>query len=66
MGNFSAELDDLTAHLRRRSGDYLVAEPRALQKRYPDLFQSPENYGLRFDKEIVGSRRDRLLVYKLT
>jgi 4-amino-4-deoxy-L-arabinose transferase-like glycosyltransferase len=64
FGNFKLE-SDLAGELRRRSADFLIAEPRKLQRNYPRIFQSPESYGLRFEKEFVGPRRDRLVVYKL-
>lgn len=65
FGDFKSE-SDLAEGLRQRRADFLVVEPKTLEAQYPRIFQSPESYGLRFEKEFVGPRRDRLVVYKVT
>jgi hypothetical protein len=57
---------DLVVHLRQQRAKFLAAEPRWLRLRYPAVLKAPEAYGLRFEKEFVGSRGDRLFVYRVT
>jgi Dolichyl-phosphate-mannose-protein mannosyltransferase len=57
---------DLLAHLRDRRAEFVAAEPRWLRLHYPAVLQGPEAYGLRFEKEFVGSRGDRLVIYRVT
>jgi 4-amino-4-deoxy-L-arabinose transferase-like glycosyltransferase len=61
-----ASESDIAAQLRERNVDFLIAEPKVLKRRCPDLLQSPERYGLRFEKEFVGPTQNRLLVYRST
>lgn len=57
---------EVVAQVRERKADFLAVDPRTMRRRYPSLFQSPEQFGLRFEKEFTGPQRDRLVVYKLS
>src|SRR5262245_39871827 len=57
---------EVLALLRNRRGDFLAVDSRTLQRRFPALIHSAEQYGLPFEKEFVGPERDRLVVYKLS
>jgi hypothetical protein len=57
---------DLIANLREQRAEFLAAEPRWLRAHYPTVLQGAESYGLRFEKEFVGSRGDRLVIYRVT
>jgi 4-amino-4-deoxy-L-arabinose transferase-like glycosyltransferase len=57
---------ELISRLRERKARFLVAEPQWLQTHYPGVLEAPEAYGLRFEKEFIGSRRDRLIIYRVT
>jgi hypothetical protein len=52
--------------LREGKARFLAAEPQWLQTHYPAVLEAPETHGLRFEKEFIGSRRDRLIIYRVT
>ncbi len=55
----------LPSHLRDRGADYLAADAKHWQKFYPTIAAQPERHGLFLEKEFVGTRKDRLLVFKV-
>lgn len=55
----------LPEYLRRHGANYLAIEAKTWQKRFPALAQSPESARLRFEKEFVGTRKDRMLIFRV-
>ncbi|MGE5218532.1 MAG: ArnT family glycosyltransferase [Chloroflexota bacterium] len=60
------EPTELSAKLRKSAPEYLAVEAKGLQKFFPDLAVDPARYGLKLEKIFTGTRKDRLLVYKLS
>jgi hypothetical protein len=56
----------VAAYLREKKADYLAAESKALERAFPELSRAPERFGLVLDKTFVGTRRDRMLLFKVT
>ena len=52
-------------YLREHRPDFLAAETKSWQRYFPNAAQRPEDLGLSFDTEFVGTRNDRLLVFKV-
>lgn len=57
---------ELVGRLRAERAVYLAVESRALQKYYPGIAATPERYGLALEKVFVGTRNDRMLVFRIT
>lgn len=55
----------LAGRLREQRADYLAVESKAWQKFYPGIASQPEAYGLALEREFVGYRRDRMLLFKV-
>ena len=55
----------LADRLRDNRADYLAVESKAWQKYYPEIASQPEAYGLAPEREFVGYRRDRMLLFKV-
>jgi 4-amino-4-deoxy-L-arabinose transferase-like glycosyltransferase len=56
---------DFVVYLRERRAEFLAAEPHWLRRHFPTVLKGPEAYGLRFEREFVGSQGDRLFVYRV-
>jgi hypothetical protein len=59
------EPSDLVTYLRDRKADYLATEARVWQERYPEIARNPQDYGLILDKEFYGSRKDRVIIFRV-
>jgi hypothetical protein len=57
---------DLRNFLRQQNAEYLAAEAKAFAKVFPEVIRQPENFGLIFDRDFVGTRKDRMLLFKVT
>lgn len=62
---FDVEESALRNHLQKRGASFLAADTRSWQRHFPNAAQRPEDFGLLLDREFVGTRRDRLLVFKV-
>jgi len=54
---------DILAQMRQQQAAFLVADPKILKAQAPGFLSSPGNYGFRLEKEFVGLKKDRLLLY---
>lgn len=45
--------------------DYLAIESKSWQNRYPNAAAQPTAYGLELEREFVGTRKDRMLLFKV-
>lgn len=57
---------DIVAQMQQGNATFLVAEPKTLQTQCPGILSSPGSYGFRFEKEFVGFKKARLLLFKRT
>jgi hypothetical protein len=57
---------NIAGYLREQKPDYLAAEAKSLEKNFPELARQPEKFGLVLEKTFVGSRKDRMLLFKVT
>jgi hypothetical protein len=57
---------NIAGYLREQRPDYLAAEAKSLEKSFPELARQPGNFGLVLEKTFVGSRKDRMLLFKVT
>ena len=55
----------LGGYLREQKADFLAAETKSWRRYFPNAAQRPEGLGLSFDREFVGTRNHRLLVFKV-
>jgi hypothetical protein len=62
---FGVKESQLGDYLRQHKADFLAAEVKWWQRHFPHAAQRPEDLGLSFDKEFVGMRKDRLLVFNV-
>ncbi len=56
---------ELAGWLGDKRVDYLAIESKLWQKRYPQAAAEPAAYGLVTEREFVGTRRDRMLLFKV-
>ena len=56
----------VAAYLRAQKADYLAVESKALEKTFPEIYRAPERFGLALEKSFVGTRKDRMLLYKVS
>lgn len=56
----------LMNHLKRQGANYLAVEARSWQKIYPNIALKPADAGLVLEKEFVGTRKDRMLLYRVS
>jgi len=52
-------------YLKTKKPDYLAAEAKTWQKTYPKIAAAPAQLGLILEKEFVGVRNDRMLLFKV-
>jgi 4-amino-4-deoxy-L-arabinose transferase-like glycosyltransferase len=57
---------DVRSYLRQQNAEYLAAEAKAFAKVFPEVVRQPENFGLIFDRDFIGTRKDRMLLFKVT
>ena len=62
---FGTEESALPGQLREGKADYLAMDAKAWRKFYPRLAAQPDRYGLALAREFVGSRKDRVFVFKV-
>jgi hypothetical protein len=55
---------NLSLKLKQEAPAYLAVESKTLQSFFPDLAAEPSHYGLKLQRMFIGTRKDRLLVYK--
>jgi len=55
----------IAGYLRDQKPDYLAAEAKSLEKFFPEVAQQPGKFGLVLEKVFVGSRKDRMLLFKV-
>jgi 4-amino-4-deoxy-L-arabinose transferase-like glycosyltransferase len=61
-----AEAVNVAGFLREQKPDYLAVEAKSLKKTFPELARQPGKFGLVLEKTFVGSRRDRMLLFKVS
>jgi len=57
---------NLVSYLREQRPQYLAAEARIWQKVYPNIAQRPAQSGLSLEREFVGLRADRMLLFRVS
>lgn len=57
---------ELPGYLQNGKADYLATEVEPWQVYYPVIAKSPELYGLLLEKEFAGTRKGRLVVFKVS
>jgi 4-amino-4-deoxy-L-arabinose transferase-like glycosyltransferase len=62
---FAVEESRLQKYLHDQRADYLAAESKAWQKIFPSIAGEPKRYGLVLEREFIGSRNDRMLLFKV-
>ncbi|MSP38877.1 MAG: hypothetical protein EXR70_10340 [Deltaproteobacteria bacterium] len=60
------EAANVGAYLREQKSDYLAVEAKSLTKAFPELAKQPGKFGLVLEKTFTGSRKDRMLLFKVT
>ncbi len=60
------EAVNIAGYLREQKSDYLAVEAKSLKKTFPELARQPGKFGLVLEKTFVGSRRDRMLLFKVS
>lgn len=53
-------------YLRQQKADYFAAEAKAFAKLFPEVYQKPEDFGLVFERDFIGTRKDRMLLFRVT
>ena len=56
----------LGGYLKEQKPDYLAAEAKTWHKRYPMVAEEPAQSGLNLEKEFIGPRKDRMLLFKVS
>jgi 4-amino-4-deoxy-L-arabinose transferase-like glycosyltransferase len=56
---------NLSGFLRDQKADYFAAESKTFAKFLPAVSRQPESYGLVLEEQFVGTRNDRMLVFKV-
>ena len=56
----------LVAALTKSGAEYFAMESNALERQFPGVVKSPQSFGLKFEREFIGIRRDRMLIYKVS
>jgi hypothetical protein len=57
---------DLARYLKEHQVDYLAAESKAFEKAFPKVVREPQSHGLVLEKSFVGSRNDRMMLFKVS
>jgi 4-amino-4-deoxy-L-arabinose transferase-like glycosyltransferase len=53
-------------YLREQRADYLAVEAKSLEKMFPQIFHNPTRFGLALEKTFIGTRKHRMLLFKVT
>jgi len=56
----------VASYLREQKADYLAAEAKMFAKMLPEVSRRPEQFGLVLEQDFIGSRKDRMLVFRVT
>ncbi len=56
---------ELSSELRKQTADYLAIESRTLERAYPEITKRPERYGLALEKTFIGTRDNKMLLFKV-
>ncbi len=59
------EESKLASWCRDKRTDYVAVERKAWQKFYPGIASHPDAYGLVLEREFVGYRKDRMLLFRV-
>jgi len=57
---------DVRDYLRHEKVDFFAIESRVFAKLFPEIYRNPEAFGLVYEREFVGTRRDRMMLFKVT
>jgi hypothetical protein len=56
----------MTRYLRDHKADYLAAEAKMFEKMLPEVSRRPEEYGLVLERDFIGTRKNRMLLFKVS
>jgi len=56
----------MTSFLRAQKADYFAAEAKIFEKMLPEVSRRPEQFGLFFEQDFIGTRNDRMLLFKVS
>ena len=59
------EESSLEGYLKEQKPDYLATEAKTWKRMYPKIADQPALAGLNLEKDFVGTRKDRMLVFKV-
>jgi hypothetical protein len=56
----------MTQTLREQKADYFAAEAKMLARLLPEVSRQPEAYGLILERNFVGTRNDKMLLFRVS
>lgn len=56
----------MARYLHEQKADYFAAEAKMFTRLLPEVSRRPEDYGLTLEREFVGIRNDRMLIFKVS
>jgi len=56
----------MATYLRDQKADYFAAEARIIEKMLPEVSRRPEQFGLVLEQKFIGTRNDRMLLFKVS
>jgi hypothetical protein len=56
----------MATYLRDQKADYFAAEARIIEKMLPEVSRRPEQFGLVLEQNFIGTRNDRMLLFKVS
>lgn len=59
------EGDKIASYLREKKADYLAAESKAFERVFPAISRTPERFGLVLERNFIGTRKDRMMVFRV-
>jgi hypothetical protein len=62
---FEVKDSELRTYIDKQNPHFLAAEKKSWQHHFPSAAERPEDFGLFLEKEFIGVRKDRLLVFKV-
>jgi 4-amino-4-deoxy-L-arabinose transferase-like glycosyltransferase len=62
---FEVKDSELRTYIDKQTPHFLAAEKKSWQHHFPSAAERPEDFGLFLEKEFIGVRKDRLLVFKV-
>jgi hypothetical protein len=60
------EASQIANYLRQQRVVYFAAESKLFAQVLPEVSRQPEAYGLALEKSFIGTRNDRMLLFKVT